>query len=128
MDRGPAQSALGVRQLRTKLEMLSPNNYSFNSQFGLVPRLPRAGDADRPQARRLIFKNMETSLEEGAIRLWPDLGIPLSRTMLEVFCKSMGINSRLPISQLDARQRRFLFYGTGERWFKVPAGEERSCV
>ncbi|MFM7117454.1 MAG: excinuclease ABC subunit UvrA [Planctomycetota bacterium] len=107
-------------------EMLSPNNYSFNSQLGWCPDCQGLG-TQTGASPALIFKNMETSLEEGAIRLWPDLGIPLSRTMLEVFSKSMGINSRLPISQLDARQRRFLFYGTGERWFKVPAGDDRAA-
>ncbi|MFO0260970.1 MAG: excinuclease ABC subunit A, partial [Planctomycetota bacterium] len=60
------------------------------------------------------------------MRLWPELGIPLSQTMLSTFCGTMGINSKLPISQLDARQRRFLFYGTGERWFKVAAADNHA--
>ncbi|MFO0005449.1 MAG: excinuclease ABC subunit A, partial [bacterium] len=72
-------------------EMLSPNNYSFNSQLGWCPDCQGLG-TQTGASPALIFKNMETSLEEGAIRLWPDLGIPLSRTMLDVFCKSMGIN------------------------------------
>lgn len=100
-------------------ERLNPNNYSFNSQLGWCPDCQGLG-TQVGASPALLFKNMETSLDDGAMRLWPELGIPLSKTMLETFCQTMGVNSRLPISQLDARQRRFLFYGTGERWFNVP--------
>jgi len=106
-------------------ELLSPNNYSFNSQLGWCGDCQGLG-TQVGASPALLFKNMETSLDEGAMRLWPELGIPLSQTMLSTFCGTMGINSKLPISQLDARQRRFLFYGTGERWFKVAAADNHA--
>ena len=109
---------LACDQCGRSFEQLSPNNFSFNSQLGWCPDCQGLG-TQIGASPALLLKNMETSLADGAIRLWPDLAIPLARQMLELFCKVTGIALNLPISQLDARQRRLLFYGTGERWFEV---------
>ncbi|MEZ6096666.1 MAG: hypothetical protein R3C03_20955 [Pirellulaceae bacterium] len=66
---------------------------------------------------------MEATLGEGALRLWPNLDLAMSRAMLNALCRVIGVDQSIPFSQLDARKRRSLFYGTGERWIQVPAEE-----
>ena len=39
--------------------------------------------------------------------------------MLHAFCQATGIPADVPFCELDARHRRLIFYGTGERWFEV---------
>ena len=103
-------------------EMLTPHNFSFNSQLGWCPDCEGLG-TQMGANPALLIKNMETSLADGALRLWPNIEDETARQMLELLCKSMSIDMQIPVSQLDARKRRILFYGTGERWFDVPASK-----
>ncbi|MEQ1906606.1 MAG: excinuclease ABC subunit A, partial [Pirellulaceae bacterium] len=103
-------------------EMLTPHNFSFNSQLGWCRDCEGLG-TQMGANPALLIKNMETSLADGALRLWPNIEDETARQMLELLCKSMSIDMQIPVSQLDARKRRILFYGTGERWFDVPASK-----
>ena len=97
---------------------LTPNNFSFNSQLGWCPDCEGIGTQTgaNPAA---VMKDGELSLKEGAIGLWPDISQKLSKDMLKAFCDGTGIPDNRPFNQLDARQRRLVFYGTGDRWFDV---------
>ncbi len=102
---------------------LTPNNFSFNSQLGWCPDCEGIGTQTgaNPAA---VMKDGELSLKEGAIGLWPDVSQKLSKQMLRAFTDGTGIPDNRPFNQLDARQRRMVFYGTGDRWFDVTDKDE----
>ena len=102
---------------------LTPNNFSFNSQLGWCPDCEGIGTQTgaNPAA---VMKDGELSLKEGAIGLWPDVSLKLSKDMLKAFTDGTGIPDDQPFNQLDARQRRMVFYGTGDRWFDVTDKDE----
>ncbi|MBX3416506.1 MAG: excinuclease ABC subunit UvrA [Pirellulaceae bacterium] len=105
-------------------EMLSPHHFSFNSQLGWCPDCEGIG-TQMGANPALFLKNMETSLADGALRLWPGLEDPTSQAMLEAVCRTMGIDMQTPVSQLESRKRRILFYGTGERWFQIQGTDQQ---
>jgi len=99
-------------------ERLTPHNFSFNSKLGWCPDCEGIGTRVGANLS-VIMKDPEQSLQEGAISLWPDLSSKQSSAMLKVFCDATGIPIDKPFNQLDARKRRLVFYGTGDRWFDV---------
>lgn len=99
-------------------ERLSPHNFSFNSQLGWCEDCEGIG-TQMGASPALMLRDNELSLSEGAVRLWPDVKHELSQRMLLALCESAGISADTPFNQLDARQRRIVFYGTGERWIEV---------
>jgi len=109
---------LACEQCGRSFERLSPNNFSFNSQLGWCRDCEGIGTQTGANPA-LLIQNMESTLGEGALRLWPSQPQDLSRAMLEAVCSAGGIDLNTPFSQLDSRQRRALFYGTGVRWFQV---------
>ncbi len=115
---------LACDQCGRGFDALTPNHFSFNSQLGWCPDCQGLGTRTGTSPA-LLFKNMETSLREGGLRLWPNLNDEFSRRMLDTLCQAVGINADSPISQLDSRQRRLLFYGTGTRWFEIRDAQNR---
>ncbi len=99
-------------------EHLTPNNFSFNSQLGWCPDCEGIGTQTGANPA-VVMRDGELSLKEGAIGLWPDVSQDLARDMLRSFTDGTGIPDDRPFNQLDARQRRMVFYGTGDRWFDV---------
>ena len=99
-------------------EPLSPHNFSFNSQLGWCDDCEGIG-TQMGASPTLMLRDMESSLAEGALRLWPNVENELSQKMLQALCKTVGISADIPFSQLDSRQRRVIFYGTGQRWIDV---------
>ena len=65
----------------------------------------------------------ELTLKQGAISLWPNMKSKLSQAMLKAWTEATGIPINRPFNQLDARHRRMVFYGTGDRWFEVKNAE-----
>ena len=102
-------------------DRLTPNNFSFNSQLGWCQDCEGIGvqTGANPAA---IMNDAELSLEKGAISLWPELDSKLSKSMLKAWTTGTGIPINVPFNQLDARHRRMVFYGTGDRWFDVAEG------
>ena len=99
-------------------DALTPHNFSFNSQLGWCPDCEGIGTqvgAD-PAA---IMNDAELSLAEGAISLWPNINSNISQAMLKSWTTGTGIPIDIPFVQLEARHRRMVFYGTGDRWFEV---------
>lgn len=99
-------------------EHLTPNNFSFNSQLGWCEDCEGIGTQTGANPAAVI-RDGELSLKDGAVELWPSVSNKLSLAMLKSFTNGTGIPINKPFSQLDARQRRMVFYGTGERWFDV---------
>jgi len=99
-------------------ERLSPHHFSFNSRLGWCLTCEGRGTQVGANPAALL-RDPEMSLEQGAIQMWPAQAMPLASRMLEAFGKATGIPIDVPFSELDARHRRLIFYGTGERWFNV---------
>ena len=99
-------------------EPLTPHNFSFNSQLGWCQDCEGIGmqTGANPSA---VMNDDELSLKQGAIGLWPDVSEKMSQAMLVALTDGTGIPINKPFNQLDARQRRMIFYGTGDRWFDV---------
>ncbi len=97
---------------------LTPHNFSFNSQLGWCPDCEGIGTQTgaNPAA---IMNDAELSLKQGVISLWPDMKSKMSQAMLKAWANGTGIPINVPFNQLDARNRRLVFYGTGDRWFDV---------
>ncbi len=105
-------------------ELLTPHSFSFNSRLGWCNDCEGLGvqvGADP----KVVVRDPELSLGQGAVSLWPSLSSDTGRQMLEVFCRSTGIPIDALFSQLDARHRRLVFYGTGARWFEVEDKKNR---
>ena len=104
-------------------EPLTPHNFSFNSQLGWCQDCEGIGvqTGANPSA---VMNDDELSLKQGAIGLWPDVSEKMSLAMLKALTDGTGIPINKPFNQLDARQRRMIFYGTGDRWFDVTDKDE----
>ncbi|MDB4539801.1 hypothetical protein N9231_05215 [Saprospiraceae bacterium] len=109
---------LACDQCGRSFDTLTPHNFSFNSQLGWCQDCEGIGTQTgaNPSA---IMNDAELTLKQGAISLWPSLRKELSKSMLNAWAKATGIPVDVPFNQLDARNRRLVFYGTGERWFDV---------
>ena len=99
-------------------DTLTPNNFSFNSQLGWCPDCEGIG-TQTGATPAAIMNDAELSLGEGAILLWPDMQSPMSKAMLVGWTKGTGVPIDMPFSQMEARHRRMVFYGTGDRWFEA---------
>ncbi len=111
---------LACSECGRSFERLSPNHFSFNSQLGWCSSCEGLGT--QIGANPIAFlRGSEMTLSEGAIQLIPAHNQEFAHRILEVFARGVGIPTDVPFDQLDARHRRLLFYGTGERWFDVPA-------
>ena len=99
-------------------EMLSPHSFSFNSRLGWCDDCEGIGTQVGADPK-VVVENPQLSLIEGAISLWPTASNELAKEMLIALGKRTGIPIDIPFSQLDARHRRTIFYGTGNRWIDV---------
>jgi excinuclease ABC subunit A len=99
-------------------DLLSPHNFSFNSSLGWCPECEGIGTrmGANPDA---LLRATRLSLRDNAINVWPDAGQPLAAAMLEALRQQAGLPLDVPFEQLDARARRMVFYGTGNRWFEA---------
>jgi excinuclease ABC subunit A len=99
-------------------ETLGPHNFSFNSQLGWCGDCEGIGTQTGADPK-VIIDDPELTLKAGAISLWPNLKSKMSAAMLKAWTTGTGIPNNRPFNQLDARQRRMVFFGTGNRWFDV---------
>jgi excinuclease ABC subunit A len=99
-------------------DTLTPNSFSFNSQLGWCQDCEGIG-TQTGASPAAIMNDAELSLKQGAVLLWPDMKSPLSQAMLKAWTTGTGVPIDTPFSQMEARHRRMVFYGTAERWFEV---------
>ena len=110
---------LVCEQCSRSFEPLSPHNFSFNSRLGWCEDCEGLGTQTGADPK-IVIENPQLSLEEGAVALWPAARNDVAKRMLQAFCKTTGIPSDVPFSELDARHRRIIFYGFSSRWIEVP--------
>ncbi len=113
---------LACEQCGRSFEPLTPHNFSFNSKLGCCPDCEGIG-TQMGADPSVVMRDPELTLAQGAVGLWPDVSLEMSQSMLNALCSATGISPDKPFSQLDARQRRIVFYGTGDRWFDVNADQ-----
>ena len=107
-------------------ERLTPHSFSFNSHLGWCEACEGLGTQTGANPAALI-QNGRMTLAEGAVLLWPDTSRSVSQWMLESLSIETGIALDQPFEELDARQRRLIMHGTGERWYPVyQAGKKRT--
>ena len=109
---------LACEECGRSFELLSPHSFSFNSRLGWCDDCEGLGTQTGADPK-VVIENPQLSLDEGAISLWPHLANDLAKEMLSAFCKATGIPADVPFSELDARHRRMIFFGTQQRWFDV---------
>ena len=103
-----------TRHPEASLSELSPRLFSFNSPYGACPSCDGLGtilefDPD------LIVPDKSISLENGAVEAWRKGGKRMNiyyNRLIKRFCRNFGISKSAPFSQIDARVRRILLYGT----------------
>ena len=99
-------------------ETLGPHNFSFNSQLGWCGDCEGIGTQNGADPK-VIIDDPELTIKAGAISIWPSMKSKMSSAMLKAWTTGTGIPDNKPFNQLDARQRRMVFFGTGDRWFEV---------
>ncbi len=106
-------------------ETLSPHNFSFNSSLGWCRECEGIGTqiGANPEA---LMHGSQMTLREGAINIWPNSGDAIASAMLEALQQQAGLPVDTPFEQLDARARRMVFYGTGDRWLTAKVSESSS--
>jgi excinuclease ABC subunit A len=99
-------------------EPLSPHNFSFNSPLGWCPACEGLG-VQTGTNPAMLLSDPKLTLAQGAVALWPDVRGPISRQMLDAFCRTTGIPADVPFDQFGGIHRRLIMQGTGEQWFDV---------
>ena len=99
-------------------EPLTPHHFSFNSPLGWCPHCEGLG-VTRGTCPTHMLRDPELTLRQGALSLWTPEKSPTSLAMLLALSRETEIPVDVPFEQLDARFRRMLFHGAGERWFDV---------
>ena len=105
-------------QCDRSFEALTPHSFSFNSYLGWCQVCEGLGTQTGANPAALI-RDRQMTLAEGAILIWPDVRKPLSQWMLKALSAGLGLPLDTPFDELDARQRRTIMYGTGDKWYDV---------
>ncbi len=93
-------------------EPLSPHHFSFNSPLGWCPACEGLGTEVGANPATL-FRNMQMTLAEGAVLVWPGIEQPLFAAMLQALSARTGLPLDVPFNQLSPRHRRIVLYGAG---------------
>ncbi len=107
---------LACEKCGRSFERLTPHHFSANSSLGWCPNCEGLG-VQTGADPSLFLEDSKRTLEQGAVKLWPDMQKPPALAMLHAFSKKTGIPIDVPFDELDARHRRLIFHGTGETWF-----------
>lgn len=106
-------------------DRLTPHNFSFNSQLGWCPSCEGLGTQVGANPATLL-KDSKLTLAEGALSLWPNLGHPVSKLMLESLSRETGVPLDVPFEEFHARWRRVIMHGTGDQWIDVYKSKDKS--
>lgn len=108
-------------------EALTPHSFSFNSHLGWCEACEGLGTEVGANPASL-FRSRDMTLADGALLLWPNVNQEASQWMLAALARQSGIPYDVPFDQLDTRQRRRIFQGTGDKWHDVyQGGKARSA-
>ena len=107
-------------------EALSPNNFSFNSMLGWCGTCEGLGTQQGTDLSALVGEPHRT-LAEGVVTAWPDpRKNRLFSRLLAAVAQTMNVPVDVPFERLDARHKRIILFGTGDRWIEVPADPKSS--
>ncbi len=99
-------------------ETLTPRHFSFNGPLGWCPHCEGLGVQTGANPQNFL-RDPKLTLAEGAVSLWSDFRTPATTAALRAFSRALGVPLDVPFERLDARFRRAIFSGTGDRWFDV---------
>ena len=100
------------------VDVLAPNQFSFNSPYGACPECNGLGEVMQLSAE-LMAPDMTRSLDDGAIE---PFGKPGKRNVWQVIraiAKEFDFSLSTPVSQIPAEAFDILLYGSGSRTFDV---------
>ena len=100
------------------VDVLAPNQFSFNSPYGACPECNGLGDIMQLSAE-LMVPDMTRSLEEGAIE---PFGKPGKRNLWQVIraiAKKYGFSLTTPMAGIPVEALDILLYGSGSKTFDV---------
>ncbi|HEV3137665.1 MAG TPA: excinuclease ABC subunit A, partial [Pirellulales bacterium] len=106
-------------------ERLTPHSFSFNSSLGWCPACEGLGTQTGANPAALL-RDPKLTLAQGAVGLWPTTSTPIFTAMLAALAVEAHVPLDVPFDQLNAKQRRAVFHGTGEQWIDVyPDGKRK---
>ena len=106
-------------------ERLTPHSFSFNSALGWCPACEGLGTQTGANPAALL-RDPKLTLAAGAVGLWPAAATPLFGSMLTALSDQARVPLDVPFDQLNAKQRRVVFHGTGDQWIDVyPPGRRK---
>ncbi|AAM72914.1 MAG TPA: excinuclease ABC subunit UvrA [Chlorobaculum sp.] len=100
------------------VDVLAPNQFSFNSPYGACPECNGLGEVMQLSAE-LMVPDMTRSLEEGAIE---PFGKPGKRNLWQVIraiAKKYGFSLTTPVAEIPVEAFNILLYGSGSKTFDV---------
>jgi len=100
-------------------ERLTPHSFSFNSSLGWCTACEGLGTQTGASPAALL-RDPKLTLADGAIALWPTVSTSLFKAILTALSAHTRVPLDVPFDQLNAKQRRAVFHGTGEEWIDVP--------
>ncbi len=120
---------LACDKCNRSFELLSPHHFSFNSTLGWCRECEGIG-TQMGANPDILLNGSHLSLRDNAINVWPEAHSGMANAMLESLHEQAGLPLDVPFEQMDARARRLVFYGTGDRWFTatLPANESDFSV
>ncbi len=106
-------------------ERLTPHSFSFNSSLGWCSACEGLGTQTGASPAALL-RDPKLTLADGAIALWPSVSTTLFKAMLSALSAHTRVPLDVPFDQLNAKQRRTVFHGTGDDWIDVlqPSGRK----
>ncbi len=108
---------------------LAPRNFSFNSPYGACETCDGLGTRFEVDPE-MVVPDPSLSLEDGAIAPWAGGHQRYFQRLIVAVADDLGLDMTAPFSDLTARQRKAVLYGTGvdKVWvkFKNRYGRERT--
>ncbi len=105
-------------------ERLTPHSFSFNSSLGWCKACEGLGTQTGANPLALL-RDPKLTLAGGAVGLWPTASSTIFGWMLTALSAHSQVPIDVPFDQLNAKQRRVVFHGTGEDWIDVHADGKR---
>ncbi|MFM7162448.1 MAG: excinuclease ABC subunit UvrA, partial [Planctomycetaceae bacterium] len=107
-------------QCGDSFDNLTPNKFSFNSVLGWCPTCEGLGTQQGTDLSALVGDSTRT-LAEGGVTAWPNpQENRLFGRVLSAIARETGLPLDVPFERLDARHKRIVLSGLGERWITVP--------
>ncbi len=111
---------LACRQCGLSLEPLTPHSFSFNTPLGWCTSCEGLGTQAGIDPNLMV--DFGKTLTSGGLRSFPSGASGIAFEMLMAFAKAHGIAQDQPLEKLTGNQRRALFHGTGDRWYRIETG------